>query len=454
MRITTGMITSQYMRNLNTTLSEFNYHTKRSTNFRRFNRASENPIAAARAFSLRRSYLRNDDYMQNALDATDFMKTADTALQSLVKITTEAGSEDCLQAVNGTQSEQEREAIAAKLRKMQETIITQANTQYGDRYVFGGTTTTSPPFTVGEDGALFYKDVNVTTGEHKGLDAVSSTANINSATIDFGVENGDIPNEYTINIKEPSVPPDATELNQIDPLKKEITVYLTKNDATPEKLQDALQAIPVGNPLPPGTIDPTKITVKAGIAGSVLQGTTETSGGVTAIPKGTKVNLDKLANENMFVDLGLGLEFKNQNLNKQSAFDMAMPGISFLGYGKDDNGNPKNMYVLLNEIATKLEKGDDEFNFDDTMKSISTFQNSQKNLITKETEIGAKENFIEYAQIRLKDAELTLNEKISNVEMVKPEEAITDFKMAEFTYMAALQMGSKIIQPSFLDYMT
>ncbi|MEG2814474.1 MAG: flagellar hook-associated protein 3, partial [Oscillospiraceae bacterium] len=169
---------------------------------------------------------------------------------------------------------------------------------------------------------------------------------------------------------------------------------------------------------------------------------------------GTKVNLDKLANENMFVDLGLGLEFKNQNLNKQSAFDMAMPGISFLGYGKDDNGNPKNMYVLLNEIATKLEKGDDEFNFDDTMKSISTFQNSQKNLITKETEIGAKENFIEYAQIRLKDAELTLNEKISNVEMVKPEEAITDFKMAEFTYMAALQMGSKIIQPSFLDYMT
>jgi len=36
---------------------------------------------------------------------------------------------------------------------------------------------------------------------------------------------------------------------------------------------------------------------------------------------------------------------------------------------------------------------------------------------------------------------------------VDPAEAIVDFKMQEYSYNAALSMGNKILQNSFIDFM-
>ncbi len=61
------------------------------------------------------------------------------------------------------------------------------------------------------------------------------------------------------------------------------------------------------------------------------------------------------------MDIGLGFkEDENGNLLDSSGFNAALPGISFLGYGVDEDGDPKNIYSIvqrLTEISDSVPEG-------------------------------------------------------------------------------------------------
>lgn len=436
MRITNTMITSQYKRNLNSSLSSLNYYNLRATNYRKFNTAAEDPVGATKAYSARRAYRHNEDYTSNLKTADNMLVTAQSSMLSLNSIIQEADSSDILQAINGTMEASDREIIAAKLRKMQESIISTMNTKYADSYLFGGANTSEPPFTVSDSGRLLYRGIDVTTGEHNGFDGVGANTVFNGASIDFGKENGSQLNGYTLNISQ------GTGVNTIDNDTKVINLQID-GDITADAIQSALRDTLTGV-----VSDADKITV----SGIPLRfGTSEVVGGQDPIAKGTIFSLDDLAKETNFIDIGLGLSFQEDKLNTQSVFDTSMPGISFLGFGTDANDNPKNLYTLLGAIADGL--SEPRLDMDKVQPFINGFKDSYQNLLTRITEFGAKSNFLEYTETRLSDTDLNLTQKMKDIEMVEPSEAIMDFKMQEFSYMAALQMGTKIIQPTFLDYM-
>ncbi len=457
MRVTPGMITSQYNRNLNKSLSQLNYYNNRATTLRKFNRASEDPVSAARAYSLRRSFAQNDDFTSNLEDTENLLLTAQGCVMSMNKLAQEISSTDCLQAINGTMSVDDRQIIATKIRKMQEALVSTANSKFGDKFMFGGSTSTEPPFTV-KDGNLLYKGYDVTTGLHVGADGISAKTTVANSEISFGAENGALFNDYTININEKSIPPIATEINSIKTDKKVIDIYLS-SPATKQNIQDALHGLTAPVVAPPASdplagVDFNKITVGGDLTLEAKFGTSEISGGKNKIATGSGGPdvLKALANEKMFVDLGLGLNFgADGKINEQSAFDASMPGISFIGYGKDSNGNPKNMYALLGKIADELSKDNLDYSAIDPL--ITGFNAQKQTLLTKITEFGSKSNFLDYTKTKLEDTHQNLNAKILSVEYVNPAEAIMDFKMQEYAYNAALQMGTKIIQPSFLDFM-
>ncbi|WMJ24258.1 flagellar hook-associated protein FlgL [Paludicola sp. MB14-C6] len=434
MRVTTGMITAQYSRNLNRSLSKLNYLNNRATTLRKFNRASEDPVAAAKAYSLRRSFTDNDDYVKNLEDTENMMLTAESSMMGLNSIAQEVSSGDMLQAVNGTMSKEDREIIATKLIKMQDAMLSTMNTKYGDRYLFGGSTMTKPPFTVAADGSLLYKGVDVTTGLHQGTPGVGGSASVGGALIDFGAANESKFNDYSISIVNGTTP------NAIDTAAKTITINVS-TVPTKQDLQTVLQ----------GLTGSTDVTVKGDLTQTVGIGTAQVSGGENKITAGTSVDLKELMNEKMYVDIGLGLDYNANGLNEQSVFDSSLPGINFLGCGVDKNGKPQNMYVLLGQIATELEKPTLDTGATDSL--IKGFNNQKQVLLTQITQFGSKTNFLKYADTRLDDTSLNLNKKILDNEFVEPAEAIMDFKMQEFAYMSALQMGTKIIQPTFLDFM-
>lgn len=164
-----------------------------------------------------------------------------------------------------------------------------------------------------------------------------------------------------------------------------------------------------------------------------------------------KAELDKLANETMNIDLGLGMTFDSDgNVNKDTVFNLSMSGIKFMGYGETD-GMPENLYSLIGKIKEELE--DPNFSLENITPYIEKFEEQKKQVLVNITDIGSKTKYLEFLKLRNEDSQYNLNEKILDVEYVDPAEAIVDFKMQEYSYNAALSMGNKILQNSFIDFM-
>ena len=168
---------------------------------------------------------------------------------------------------------------------------------------------------------------------------------------------------------------------------------------------------------------------------------------------GNFVNLEDLANETIHIDLGLGMTFDGDaKLTTDTVFDMSMSGIKFMGFGETADGNPMNLYNLIGKIKEKLVS--DSFSLDDEMISyIDEFEKQKNQVLVHITDIGSKTNYLDFLKTRNEDNLFNLNKKLLEVEFEDPAEAIVNFKMQEYSYNAALSMGNRILQNSFIDFM-
>ncbi len=437
MRITNGMMTGKYSRNLNSALTNLDYYNNRATTLRKFDKVSEDPVAASKAFRLRRSYYENDYYQESTSNAENQLLTAETAMRSINTYVQEISSGDILQSITGTSGKDERAIVAAKIRKTMEAIVGNVNTQYGDKYVFGGSDTSNPPLAISKDGTLTYRGVDVNTGKLVNEDGAITSAG--GFKVSFGEDNGQSFNGYKINIVDDAASPVPAGEAAIDQATKTITVNMPAG-STGADLQNALQNANAGGL----AVDLSKITVSGDLTKEVKTGQ---SAEIT-----DTIDLKSLANEKVFVDLGMGLDVNaTGDVNAQSAFNIALPALDFLGYGYDDNGNPKNIYNLLDSIATELEN--DNFSLDKVNELSSLLNKQETNLLSNITEVGVRTNFLVNTKTRLEDSSYNLSVQINETEYLDFDEAIMDYKLQEYIYQAALSMGSKVIQPSFLDYM-
>lgn len=324
MRITTSMMSKKYIRNLNKSANEMNYLNEKVSTGKKFFTGSEDPVSAIKAYKLRREYRSTEMYDTNINDVDSFLTTAETNLTEIHN-NLERVYTSYLKGITGTMGSDDRKVIAKELENLQQSVLTSLNAKFEDRYVFGGTSKEEIPFTIkGEE--LYFKDINVNTGDSNDLGA--------------------------------------------------------------------------------------------------------------------------LAKEEINIDLGLGMTFNGSTLNKDTVFNMSMSGLKFMGHGVTD-GTPNNLYTLIGEIKTKLENND----LGDIGKYIEKFEVQKKQVLVGITDIGSKTNYLDFLKLRNEDNQFNLNKKILNVEKVDPAEAIVDFKMQEYSYNAALSMGNKILQNSFIDFM-
>ncbi|MEG1614311.1 MAG: flagellar hook-associated protein 3, partial [Oscillospiraceae bacterium] len=90
---------------------------------------------------------------------------------------------------------------------------------------------------------------------------------------------------------------------------------------------------------------------------------------------------------------------------------------------------------------------------DKVTEFTGTLKKQETNLLSKITELGVRSNFLTNSKTRLEDASFNLSVQINETEYLDLDEAVMDFKFQEYVYKAALSMGSRVIQPSFLDFM-
>jgi flagellar hook-associated protein 3 FlgL len=114
---------------------------------KRVNKPSDDPLAAAQMVANSDHSARTDQYLSNLDSLTGQLQTADSALSSAVTAITRAISLG-VQGSTGTVSDANRQQIAQDLTGIQSQILSLANTEVNGTFLFGGTETTTPPFSL------------------------------------------------------------------------------------------------------------------------------------------------------------------------------------------------------------------------------------------------------------------------------------------------------------------
>lgn len=443
MRITMGMISSQYKTRLNQSLQALSNANLRASNFRSFNQPSDDPFAAAQTYQVRRDTERNENYQSNLSNVQSSLKSAESTVRLVSNVVSNANSTDVLGAVNGTMTKDTRSAIVEKMRSMRDSILSDMNAKYSDQYLFGGAGAGTAPFSLDSSGNLLYRGVNVDTGVNTNGASAKISDGTSATQINFGKENGGKLDNYTINIQT-----GASDGVSVSGTAITVTLNNGGGNVTPtkEQLQNALQN--AGSTLSDLGIDPAKITVSGDLKDAATVSKTDEKAAIT-----DKVNLDDLANEKVYVDLGFGLQFDGEgNILSQSAYNTALPGITFLGYGTDETtGIPNNVYSLMNKLADLLDS--DNVSMDTLQPYLDAFSSAENNLTTQISQIGAKETFLTSTQTHLEDVSSNLLSKDNDVEFLNPANAIMDWMNQQFCYQACLQMGTNILQPTLMDFL-
>ena len=171
--------------------------------------------------------------------------------------------------------------------------------------------------------------------------------------------------------------------------------------------------------------------------------------------------LEAMNGEANYVDVGAGLTETNGTVLDTSAFNGALSGIEYLGYGLDKDGDPKNVASIMMELSgifsrCDADSGDyaDSKDAEDAERLAGKLNDALNEVINKWTQLDAKASYLEDNEDRLSTMANELNEQILEIEQVDMADAITEFSWAQYCYNAALKVGNSILSQSLIDYMS
>jgi flagellar hook-associated protein 3 FlgL len=200
--------------------------------------------------------------------------------------------------------------------------------------------------------------------------------------------------------------------------------------------------------------------------------------------------LKEMTQEEINIDLGMGLkEDDNAVLINGSAFNAALCGLDFMNYGVDEDGDPKNLALIMRELADVFdgwrENGQKympekyrDMSADEIKqimeadgpeaKEINAYHAemeekanrlmdklnaAQEHTTEKYVELDASASFLQSEQGILSSQKTDLNTQILEVEQIDLADAITRMSYDQMCYNAALKIGTQLLSQSLVDYM-
>jgi len=145
MRITDGMLITNFLNDYNNNLERLQKNQNMLSTGKRISRPSDDPVAVATSLRIRTDMTRNDAYTKNADDAKSWLDITDTALNQLGSLL-QRTRELAVQGANGTLTQEDMQKIANEIERLKAQMIQVGNTQYNGRYIFAGFKTTTQPF--------------------------------------------------------------------------------------------------------------------------------------------------------------------------------------------------------------------------------------------------------------------------------------------------------------------
>jgi flagellar hook-associated protein 3 FlgL len=173
MRITNKMITGDFLTNLNTNLTSLTKYQKQVATGKSLNSIADDPAKLIASLQAKTKLNKIDQYSSTVDTAVDWLTQTDSSVTELDGVLTNA-YEKAVQASSDTLTDDDRNSIAEDIGQLRDQVLTIANNQYGDKYIFGGYNTSTKPFTTDASGNIFYNGTDLTDSTNADLISMDS----------------------------------------------------------------------------------------------------------------------------------------------------------------------------------------------------------------------------------------------------------------------------------------
>ncbi len=435
---------------------------------KRINRPSDDPASFLRILPLEKDVADIQRYIENTEIADETFTTASASLEEVSSLMAEA-KRIAVQGANGTLSKSDRANLGAAVDQILRQIVGIANSKLGDRFLFSGTATSSQPFELVEEGGNTFV-------RYRGTD--------DEVSIEVA------PGTETILT--------SSGRRHFMPRARGETLYLGKSGLSAGTGSDsgtgrgrillehtALSGLPAGMAVGSGAT-----TALGDLAYEVTTGPPQTirvGGGAPTNFDNTSSNLEvKTANgHSVFLDMSAwtpatltgtlrsdgrmtfdegqtwtNIDFASTNQQLTHALSGEVVNVSsvgIVGAGMTDvrfqgTFDPFNSLTALRDLLGDKDGLGATVTTQRITELISDIDAAAEIVLESLRDVGARGAQMQLTKARMNSLEVTLLESLSREQDVDLAETILRMTQADTSYQASLQVGSRVIQRTLLDY--
>jgi flagellar hook-associated protein 3 FlgL len=139
--------------------------TDQATTLRAIQKPSDDPVGTASSMQVRKEQAAAAQYSRNANDAAAWLATTDSALSGVYSVLNNVRDLTVRAANSGTMSDTDRDAFVTQFRSLKADLEARANTTYGSRSVFAGSSTAAVAYDPATGWAASGTDVSRRVGD-------------------------------------------------------------------------------------------------------------------------------------------------------------------------------------------------------------------------------------------------------------------------------------------------
>lgn len=145
MRITNQSMTNNLLRNLNKGMRQLDKLQLQLASGKRIQLPSDDPAAVMSIQRLRTSLMETEQYKKNVDDASSWLDSTDTTLDSLTNVLHRL-KEITVYGANGTLAAEDKVSLSLEVEQIFTNVLQLANSTHNGKYLFSGQMTTTVPY--------------------------------------------------------------------------------------------------------------------------------------------------------------------------------------------------------------------------------------------------------------------------------------------------------------------
>jgi flagellar hook-associated protein 3 FlgL len=511
LRITSSMISSNYLYNLNGNLNRLSKYLEQESTGRSINRISDNPVKTTQSLSARNKLSGITRYKENLGIANNWLTETEEAISDLNEIIQDA-YEKTVGASTGTVNESDLRAIAEEIAALRDEVLSTANSTFGSSYLFAGYNTTGTssgvlPYKLDSKGDLYYNGINMSN--EASVDAVNKAAKTVAEALgrlaDADTVSGILPvSSYNriIDLMSEAIGAageiasaaertteaarDIASSADIDAateagLTAAAETLGSSYDALSNEIINANNALAIARNAASAAAEAYAALEKAQASGdeaaiseaqnayneavsaaeaaaaevqaaspALLSAASATANLIDDGDDTTATDVKSIIDSSAaLADASAALDAQNADVLRVQVSSGQTMEVAVAGTELLGRGD-ENLYIVLDCLYKALTGGADASSINDY---ISRLQDCQSRILALQAEVGAKLGRIDTLSARYEANIINYKKMKSDAEDADLAEVITNYATAKTVYNSALSAGSEIIRTSLLDFL-